>query len=92
MYDFIACCGGIPHTHIFQDGCFEQSAVLKNERHLVHQRFFRDVAYVGISNQNAPFLRVKKSCNEIGKGGLAAAGSPHKRDGLPRLNRQRHIV
>ena len=92
MYDFAACCGGIPHTHIIQDGCFEQAAVLKNERHLVHQRFFRNVAYIHIPDQYTPFLRVKKSCDEIGKGGLTAAGDPYKGDGLPRLNGQRHIV
>lgn len=41
---------------------------------------------------HAPTLRVEKPCDEVGQSGFSAAGSPYKRNGLPRLDGERYIV
>ena len=54
--------------------------------YLVHQCFLRYVAYVSISYQNTPFLRVRKSCDDICKRCLSAPGSAHQCRQLSRFN------
>ena len=92
MGDFFACSVRLCHTHIFQYGRFDKSAVLKYKGHLIHQCFFRNVAYVDIPYQYAPFLRVKKSCDDICKRCLAAAGRSYQCDCLPRFYGKRYII
>ena len=65
---------------------------MKNKRYPVHQLFFRNLTDVGAANQHAPTLRVEKPCDEVGQSGFSAAGSPYKRNGLPRLDGERYIV
>ncbi len=92
MGDFFACSVRFCHTHIFQYGRFNKAAVLKYKRYLIHQCFFRNVAYVGIAYQYAPFLRVKKPCDDICKRCLTAAGRSYQCDCLPRLYGKRYII
>src|SRR5699024_8412179 len=71
---------------------FDKMAVLKYERYFIHQCFFWNVTYVDISYQYASLLRVKKSCNDICKRCLAAAGCTHQCYRLSGLYEQRYVI
>ena len=51
-----------------------------------------DITYINIPYQYAPFLRIKKPCDNIGKGSLTAARRTNQRYYLPRSDFQWYIV
>mgnify|MGYP006911853016 CR=1 FL=1 len=54
--------------------------------------FFWNVAYIDIPDQYTPFLWIKKSCNNICKGRLAAAGRADQRQTLTGLDVKADMV
>ena len=66
------------HTHIFQNGCLDQTTVLKYERHCIHEFLFRDVFHIDTTDFYHSALWIKESRNQVGKGCFPTAGWAYK--------------
>ena len=69
---------GPAHAHVVQNGSLEQAAVLEHEGDGVHQLFFRNLPDVHVPYPDRAAVRVEEAGNQVGNGGLAAAGGAHE--------------
>ena len=76
------------HTHIFQNGRLDETAVLKYERHRIHEFLFWDVFHINTTDFYHSALGIKESGNQVGKGCLTTAGRAYKSYRLPCRNGQ----
>ena len=81
--DLFVRCRGIAHADVVHNALFEQVHVLKDKTHAVHERVGVNVPYVRAAQGNAPAAYVEEAGDEVGYGGLAAAGRSHNRGNLP---------
>ena len=63
---------------IFQNRRLDQTAVLKYERHRVHEFLFRDVFHINTTDFYHSALGIKESGNQVGKGCFSTAGWTYK--------------
>ena len=77
-----------PHTHIFQNGRLDQTAVLKYERHRIHEFLLRDVFHIDTTYCYHSALGIKESGNQVGKGCFTTAGRADKSYGSSFRNGQ----
>ena len=72
--NFFSCGIGAESRHIFQDGHFEQTGILKNDADPFHPLPVVHIADIHTANIDGSFLNVPKSCDQISNRTLAAAG------------------
>ena len=82
----------LAHTHIVQNGAFDQMAVLKHEGNRVHQLVFINVLHIDPADGNTAALRIKEAGNERRQRGFSAAGGSDKRHRLSRADGKGNIL
>ena len=77
---------------VFQNGVGKQKYLLLHDADVLAQAVLRQIAHVMAVYQNGAIGHVVKARDELAERGLAAAGWADDRDGLTRLDVQRHAV
>ena len=77
---------------VVADRAAEQRRLLQDDADLVAQTLERHVAHVVTVDQHAALGDIVEARQQIDDGRLAAAGRAQQRDGLARLDRERHAA
>ena len=79
-------------SYILQNTGLEQTVILEDKRHLIHQHMRIGISDINATHQNTSGADIPETGNETGSRCFAASGGAHQSYRLSGLHRKRHMV